>query len=883
MKTYYPTIVRIDCINCIDCIVYIVCIAFIVCIPRISKAQVRDDFSDGDFTENPAWTGDTSRFEINGAGQLHLNSTGSDTSVMFTRNGRLMNTEWNFWMKLSLNTSANNHARVYLTADTDNISTIVKGYFLQVGGSDDSIFIMKQTGMTEQTVYRFNSYKTLHSTNTIRFKITRDGSGNWEALIDTTGGYNYISDGTFYEDSFTETQWFGLMCRYTLSNSTKFYFDDFYVGPVMYDTLPPEIVETQAMDARVLHISFSEPMQIQSAEDVKNYNLASNGMMPDSVSRELLHPEHVLIFLHDTMADGTTDSIQIRNLADLSGNLMRDTIVQISCYQPKAFDILIHEIMADPDPPAGLPNGEFVELYNRTAFSINLEGWTFKYGSYSKAFPAITIPARGYILIVKETAYLSFGKCAVLFTSSSSLSNEGTTLTLRGPRGQVIHTVTYSPDWYRGIFKEEGGWSLEMSDPLNPCGCMDNWEPSRDPSGGTPGRANSTGKENPDEVAPFVMRAFITDSLRLKVTFSEAMDSLTLLSPGKWIITPSETPPAGIIPVSPEFSSIELVFREAFINGVTYSLRISGNMSDCAGNDADTSRLIRFAIPDTVNTCDVVINEILSNPASGGSRFVELYNRSEKIIDLQTLVLSNRDTVAGFPADAMPLTTGGYLLFPDEYVAFTSSPADIIDKYHPVFPENIAGMTGFPVFGDDTGTVVLARKDNMVIIDKMQYNPGMHYPLLVTSEGVSLERTNPGLPSDDLNNWHSAAETAWFATPGYQNSHWVVSDETSQEVVVQPDIFSPDNDGRDDLLIVTIRVNEPDFAVNMAVYDSRGRLTRQLANHVLIGSKGVFMWDGMTVLRTKAPMGIYVLLVELVHPVGTVRKIKRAVFVGGKL
>jgi hypothetical protein len=148
---------------------------------------------------------------------------------------------------------------------------------------------------------------------------------------------------------------------------------------------------------------------------------------------------------------------------------------------------------------------------------------------------------------------------------------------------------------------------------------------------------------------------------------------------------------------------------------------------------------------------------------------------------------------------------------------------------------------------------------------------------------VSLERTNPDLSSEDQGNWHSAAETAGFATPGYQNSHWVVPDETDQEITIQPAVFSPDNDGRDDLLIVTIRQKEPDFAVNMEVFDSRGRLVRQIANNVLPGSEGIFTWDGMTETRSKAPLGIYVLLIELVRPDGMIRKTKRTVILGGKL
>lgn len=873
MKTFY------------SCIVCIVCIACIVCISQIGLGQVQDDFSDGNFTNNPEWTGDTGHFEINATDQLQLKSAGSDTAVIFTRNTRVKDTEWRFWMKLSFNTSLNNHARIYLAADTSLVFDNSNALFVQVGGADDSIIIVKQTGMNISILHRFKTYKTLHSTNTMRYKITCDGSGHWETMIDTTGGYNYISDGAFFDDSFLSARWFGLMCRYTSSNATKFYFDDFYIGPILFDTVPPGIIAAEAVSEKIFRVTFSEAVQKESAEKPENYHLISHNIFPDSVSRDSHSPELVTIYLHDPLEDGTIESLQIRNILDMAGNHISDTVVQVCFYQPKVYDILIHEIMADPDPPVGLPNGEFVELYNRSAFPVSLKNWTFKYGSNSKVFPATTIQSWGYLLIVKDSAFLYLTEGIALFTSSSSLSNEGTTLVLSDSRQHVIHSVSYNPDWYQGLFKEEGGWSLEMIDPSNPCGCMENWEPSKDAFGGTPGKDNSISAINPDQDEPVALRAFISDSSLLEVTFSEAMDSVSVTSPSSWTIYHPDgvAHPDNVTPVPPFFNTAKLTFRNPFKGNTEYRIKVTGTMNDCAGNECDTLRSIRFAIPDPVSAHDVIINEILSNPVSGGSRFVELYNRSEKTIDLQTLVIANRDTVLGILANAMPVTEGGYLLFPGDYIAITTSPDNIIEKYSPAFPEAITGMTGFPVFGDDTGTVIIARKDNFAIIDKMRYNDEMHYPLLVTAEGVSLERTNPDLPSDDSNNWHSAAETSGFATPGYLNSHWKIPEVTDHEIMVQPAIFSPDNDGFDDLLIITLRVKDPDFAVNIMVYDSRGRQIRQIANNVMVGTEGIFIWDGMTAARMKASLGFYVLLIEMTRPDGTVRKIKRTAVLGGKL
>jgi len=877
MKTFFNNVLRTGCFICI------------VSIFNNAKGQVTDDFSDGNFTENPAWTGDAAQFEINSTKQLHLHSTASDTAVMATRNNHVKNTEWSFWLKLSFNTSSNNYARIYLAADTPALLSPVNGYYLQAGGADDSVYIMKQTGSVVAKLFSYKCYKMDNSTNTLRFKIICDEYGTWEAKIDTTGGNNFYSDGTFFDDSFQTTGWFGLCCRYTSSNATKFYFDDFYVGPVIRDTMPPGILLHEVLTEKTIRLTFSEALQSPGAEAPNNYLIFSTETNPDSVCLDVYEPAVVNLYFHDSVALSIFDSLFIRNVQDLSGNCMRDTVVQICFYKPKPYDILIHEIMADPDPPVELPDGEFIELYNRTRFPINLKDWSFKYGSYLKIFPPIVIQPKGYLLVMKDSVYLSYGAGAFLFTSGTSLSNEGTTLVLKDFRQHVIHSVSYCPDWYQGSFKEEGGWSLEMIDVSNPCGCAENWGASKCATGGTPGGANSICNDNPDSSTPFVPQAVISDSVTMHVFFSEPMDSTSLLSLTNWNIgsienqTDGMANPISVVPVSPDFSSAKLVVGEIFEKRTTYVLKVKGKMKDCAGNQIDSSIMTRFAIPDTAAAHDIVINEILSDPVSGGSRFVELYNRSEKIIDLQSLVLSSSDTPEELITGAMPLMTRGYLLFPGDYIAITSSPEDICEKHHSPDPEKIVKMSSFPVFGDDTGTMILARKDDLTVIDRFRYDPDMHYPLLVTREGVSLERTHPDMPSEDRNNWHSAAETVGFATPAYSNSHRVIVKESDCETTIEPEIFSPDNDGYNDLLNIVLRIKYPDCAVNITICDPRGRVVKRLINNVLTGSEAVFTWDGITDDRRKALLGFYIILIEIIKPDGMVIRIKKTAILGGRL
>ena len=357
------------------------CIVCIVCIGSGLQAQVVDDFSDGNFNTNPEWVGDALYFEVNSAKQLHLKSQGSDTSVLLTRIGDLPDTEWDFWMKLSFNTSSNNFARICLASDTMTLFSGMNGYFLQAGGADDSIYIIRQTGTIQEKVFRFHSYKTLHSTNTMRIKITRDPGGGWEVMADTTGGTNYLTEGSFSDPAAMHMKWFGVWCRYTSSNATKFYFDDFYVGRILRDTIAPGIISMDIPSERVIRVDFSEAIETQSAETPSNYQLSPAGGNPDSVRMDS-QKARVTLYLHDPLAEGVTGSLLIRNLADLAGNPLPETQLPVCYYRPKPYDVVINEIMADPDPSVGLPPGkEWIELKNTSLYPVNLLGWHLSDGS----------------------------------------------------------------------------------------------------------------------------------------------------------------------------------------------------------------------------------------------------------------------------------------------------------------------------------------------------------------------------------------------------------------------------------------------------------------------------------------------------------------------
>ena len=203
----------------------------------------------------------------------------------------------------------------------------------------------------------------------------------------------------------------------------------------------------------------------------------------------------------------------------------------------KAFDVVINEIMADPTPVVGLPAYEYIEIYNRTSQSIDLNGWYITIGTRTKQLSNVSIDPQSYLLI-SDTAsakyFSAYGKVYAL--TSLSINNIGTNIILTNSQKQVISVVSFTDSWYQNEYKKEGGWSLEQIDPFNPCAGQDNWKASMDKSGGTPGRKNSVYALNPDSTIPDIDRVSVIDSSTIKLFFTEALDSTSLLNISNYYI-----------------------------------------------------------------------------------------------------------------------------------------------------------------------------------------------------------------------------------------------------------------------------------------------------------------------------------------------------------
>ena len=651
------------------------------------------------------------------------------------------------------------------------------------------------------------------------------------------------------------------------------------VYSVAPDVTAPSILNVVAVDSLQISLCFSEAISASSILSSGNYVVSAGIGSPQSITQD--GNTCILIQLSTPLINEASYLIQCTNLSDCNGNLLSNPSYSFTYYRPKQFDVLIHEIMADPDPAIGLPSSEYVELYNRSNYPISMNNWKFSTSSSTKSLSNITIQPDSFVILMTPTAYMDYegtGLPAYPITSFPSLTNSGSNLSLRTAEGKLIHSVNYELSWYADGNKENGGYSLEMIDPLNPCGESSNWKASVHPNGGTPGNANSVYQINADNVTPALERIAVIDNDSIQLFFSETIDSLSMVQRAAYSITNGIGNPAQVYALMNDAKSVILKLSQGLLPKIIYTCTVNG-ISDCAGNVSGNS-FARFAIPEPALAGDIAINEIMFDPNSGGVEWIELVNKSDKTLDLYDLRLGKYDTVAGIVSGEKNIVNNGYLFFAGEYLVLSENQQLIKNQYRCENPAAFLDVKDLiSLYTED---VIAIADSSLEPLEYVHYSDKMHFPLLNTTKGVSLERINFMRDANNKTNWNSASANAGFATPGYKNSQYL-QEESGNVITVSPEIFSPDNDGYNDVVNISYEFNEPGKAGSIIIFDDRGRFVRNLVKNESMGIKGTYSWNGINEQNEKAPLGIYIIYFEVFNFEGVVKRYKRVCVLGGKL
>lgn len=548
-------------------------------------------------------------------------------------------------------------------------------------------------------------------------------------------------------------------------------------------------------------------------------------------------------------------------------------------YGQNRYQVIINELMADPAPVLGLPNSEWIELKNTGTTSVNLAGWRLgDLTGISGPMPSFTLNPGNYVIVCTGSAVSSlspFGP-AIAVTSFPSLDNDGDRLFLRAANGTTIHAVAYQSSWYQNELKKEGGWTLEMIDPAQPCTGKENWTASTHASGGTPGTVNSVNGST-TAAGLMVTKVYAASPGQIVVLFNQPVDSINGSNTSHYTLNNNTITTAQTLP--PLFNQVQLTLAQPLAEETVYTLTVTA-VNTCSGHPMTTQE-IKTGLPSVSDTGDIVINEILFHPRANGYDYIELYNKSKKIIDLAVLSLSNRNTAGNIDNIRLVSNEPRYSL-PGEYMVLTENADNLALNYLVPHPDKVIVMNSLPSYPNTAGTVVLLNQQGH-IIDEVGYNNKWHFPLIDNDEGIALERIDPDQPSQQPANWHSAASTAGFGTPTAQNSQHRLLAAANGTVSVSPSVFSPDGDGFNDITAVQYTLPEAGFVANITIFDATGRPVKTLVRNGTTSTSGYWNWNGLDDRNRPLPIGTYIIFSELFNLSGKKQVYKNTVVLARRL
>ena len=576
---------------------------FTIFVPLFCFGQVNDNFSDGNFINNPIWSGTTSNFNVNSALQLQSKAATASTSFLFTPSEAFDDATWECWVKITYNPSSGNYASIYLASDKNDISAGCNSYYVQIGGTNDEVSLFVQEGTKKTKIIDGVDKRTDRNPVELRIKVTRDAQGNFELFSKLPTETEFFSEGKTQNMMIKQSKYFGLLVVNTSTTGSNYYFDDIVV----------------------------------------------------------------------------------------TGN--------------KALDM---------EPPV----------------------WT------------------SFILEQPNKLNLSFSE-AMIFSGAT----------------------------------------------------------------------------------------FVLD---------QAMGSPV-----------SQT-------ISSDKTSVKLTFANDFERGKIYLLETNG-ITDLAGNALSNTQK-SIGITEKIEIGDLIFNEVMFENPENSVEYVEIYNKSDKLLDVSDLVFTTCKTDGSFnTGNVIPAQTN---LLPNGYLALCSD-AEIVRNYHVCPVESNILTTDWSQLNNESSTLVFTNSAKDTIYDELTYNVKWHHALVKSPKGVALERINPNLPTQNASSWHSAASEVNYGTPGYKNSQYrdLNSDGLTEKFVwTEPECFSPDNDGVDDICFIRYKTDSNGYVANAIILNAVGVKVLQLASNILLSTEGFLTWDGRTESGKNANVGIYVLYFEMFNPENGIKK-----------
>ncbi len=697
-----------------------------------------DGFEDGDLTGNPAWSGDEADFTVTDDDPnylLQLDAAGSSPSYLSTSASSIEG-YWQFYIEFrGFEPSGSNQAEIFLMSDISNLEGSVNGYAIQVGESGDDVFHLVRYDSGSEAAIVLSGTTVVQSGGGYTIRVDRDNNGNWQMQIAEGYGLTSATSQSATDNTHTSASYFGPKISFTSSRSDLFYLD------FKIDLPPFTTTDAQLASATSVDMAFNRAPD-QATIDASDFTIDNGVGSPSSISFPA--SDTVRLSYNESLSSNKY-TVSTSGIRDQSGNSIQSTDQLFYVFDSYASgDVKINEFMADP--PSG--QAEYVEVINTSGKYLNLAQWEVGDDEGTEALGNDPIPLEpnGFRVVSADTTALfnTYGsQNYILLSALPSLNNSDDAVQLVTAGGSQADSLFYTSAW--------GGndVALERRSLSAASIYSENWGNSPNSQGGTPGQANEVASDN---TPPRLTNLTINSPQTLTLAYNERLDQ-----PGSYNITSSSVSSVSQI----ASDTVELTLGSNLQDAQEYTLSTS-NAEDIFGNTiAATDTSFTFYKPAPVDSGDVAINEFMSAPPSSGSEYIELYNHSDKSLDLKNWTLSDN---RGTPD---PITQSQVIVPPDSFIVIT--PNNIIENSYPDI--NMVVMGDFPSLNNG-GDQIILRDGNGTLLDSLAYTSEWG------DEEIAVERRTVEVSGAYQSNWGSAPNG--FGTPGRQNE--VTPDTESPEL-----------------------------------------------------------------------------------------------------
>ncbi|MDR3061662.1 MAG: lamin tail domain-containing protein [Dysgonamonadaceae bacterium] len=214
---------------------FILWVLFLV--PTCVFSQFRDDFSDKKLTGRIVnWTGNIENFIVNPELQLQLNAPKENgKSFLATTSSLSENTVWECWIKFGFNPSSSNYAKIYLTSNSGELNESTGSLFVRIGHTNKNFCLIMNDGNSEKVLITGLKDRLNKSSFSFKMKVLFSKKGRLELYSKLDEETDYTLEGNTLIEKSIRSSHFGLLCQYTSTRSTLFYFDNIEVREMSED------------------------------------------------------------------------------------------------------------------------------------------------------------------------------------------------------------------------------------------------------------------------------------------------------------------------------------------------------------------------------------------------------------------------------------------------------------------------------------------------------------------------------------------------------------------------------------------------------------------------------------------------------------------------